>query len=604
MPPIDEIRDLIAALEALPAAHPLARLLRDAPDFRQEAALADALLHPQDRAYSVPQLFDFINGAGLTFGRWVKQAPYSPLCGVMARLPQASRIAALPPAEQYAAAELFRGTMASHSVIAYRDDRPGGSQQISFSGDAWLDYVPVRLPDTLCVQERLPPGAAAVLINRGHTFHDIYLPIDAQEKSVFDAIDGERSIGEIVGDAASRRPAARCSSGSGGTIRSCSTHHADVRVRGSSTVTHESERRGTPKPERRNGMRYMIASRQRAMLRVLTPLIIAIAGGSCADPTGESQEVQVGVANTSQADSLPSWNDSEPKRSILTFVQSVVDPNGPDYVPPESRIAVFDNDGTLWSEQPLYTQLAFALDRVKALAPEHPEWRTTQPFQAVLENDRDALGAAGVKGLLELVVATHAGMTSAEFDRTARDWFTTARHPRFNQPYTDLAYLPMVELLGYLRANGFKTYIVSGGGIEFMRAISEQIYGIPPEQVIGSSGKTKYEMRDGVPVIVRLPELDFFDDKEGKPLAIQKFIGRRPIAAFGNSDGDQQMLQWTAAGQGRRLMLLVDHTDAEREFEYRVSPMGRLELALEEAEQRGWTVVSMKDDWKRIFAFE
>jgi SAM-dependent methyltransferase len=197
----DEIRDLIAALEALPTAHPLARLLRDAPDFRQEAALADALLHPQDRAYSVPQLFDFINGAGLTFGRWVKQAPYSPFCGVMARLPQASRIAAIPPAEQYAAAELFRGTMASHSVIAYRDDRPGLSQQLGFSGDAWLDHVPVRLPDTVCVQERLPPGAAAVLINRAHTFHDIYLPIDAQEKRVFDAIDGERSIGEIVGDA-------------------------------------------------------------------------------------------------------------------------------------------------------------------------------------------------------------------------------------------------------------------------------------------------------------------------------------------------------------------------------------------------------------------
>jgi phosphoglycolate phosphatase-like HAD superfamily hydrolase len=232
-------------------------------------------------------------------------------------------------------------------------------------------------------------------------------------------------------------------------------------------------------------------------------------------------------------DSLPSWNESGPKHNILTFVQSVVDPNGPDYVPPEARIAVFDNDGTLWSEQPLYIQLAFALDRVKALAPEHPEWRTTQPFQAVLEGNRDALGAAGVKGLHELVVATHAGMTSAEFDRTARDWFTTARHPRFNRPYTDLAYQPMVELLGYLRSNGFKTYIVSGGGIEFMRAISEQIYGIPPEQVIGSSGKTKYEMRDGVPVIVRLPELDFFDDKEGKPLAIQKFIGRarsRPSA--------------------------------------------------------------------------
>ena len=209
-----------------------------------------------------------------------------------------------------------------------------------------------------------------------------------------------------------------------------------------------------------------------------------------------------------------------------------------------------------------------------------------------------------MKGLLELVVATHTGMTSDEFDRIARDWFATARHPRFNRPYTELAYQPMVELLGYLRTNGFKTYIVSGGGIEFMRVISEQLYGIPPEQVIGSSGKIKYELRNGVPVIVRLPELDFFDDKEGKPVAIQKFIGRRPIAAFGNSDGDQQMLQWTAAGPGRRLMLLVDHTDAEREFDYRVSPMGRLELALDEAHQRGWTVVSMKDDWKRIFVFE
>ena len=315
-----------------------------------------------------------------------------------------------------------------------------------------------------------------------------------------------------------------------------------------------------------------------------------------------SQDVE--RSNAVQVDPLPSWNDSEPKRNILAFVQSVADQNGPDYVPPAARIAVFDNDGTLWSEQPLYIQLAFALDRVKALAPEHPEWRTTQPFRAVLEDDRHALGTAGVKGLLELVSATHTGMTSDEFDRTAKNWLATARHPHFNRPYTDLAYQPMVELLGYLRANGFKTYIVSGGGIEFMRVISEQLYGIPPEQVIGSSGKIKYELRNGVPVIVRLPELDFFDDKEGKPVAIQKFIGRRPIAAFGNSDGDQQMLQWTAAAPGHCLMLLVDHTDAEREFGYRVSPMGRLEHALDEAYQRGWTVVSMKDDWKRIFAFE
>ena len=308
--------------------------------------------------------------------------------------------------------------------------------------------------------------------------------------------------------------------------------------------------------------------------------------------------------NGAQTDPLPSWNDGELKQTILSFVELVADQGGPDYVPPTARIAVFDNDGTLWSEQPLYIQLAFALDRVKALAPEHPEWRTNQPFQAVLDDDRQALGAAGLKGLLEVVAATHAGMTSEEFDRIARDWFATAKHPRFNRPYTDLTYQPMVELLGHLRTNEFKTYIVWGGGIEFMRAISEQLYGIPTEQVIGSSGKVRYELRDGAPVLVKLPELDFFDDKDGKPVAIQKFIGRRPIAAFGNSDGDQQMLQWTAAGPGRRLMLLVDHTDAEREFDYRVSPMGRLELALDEAHQRGWTVVSMKDDWKRIFAFD
>jgi phosphoglycolate phosphatase-like HAD superfamily hydrolase len=316
------------------------------------------------------------------------------------------------------------------------------------------------------------------------------------------------------------------------------------------------------------------------------------------------KEVFVADGNAAQADPLPSWNDTAAKRSILAFVRSVTDQSGPDCVPPAARIAVFDNDGTLWSEQPLYIQLAFALDRVKALAPEHPEWRTTQPFQAVLENDTKALGAAGVKGLLELVVATHAGMITDEFERIGKDWFASAKHPRFNRPYTDMAFRPMVELLDHLRAHGFKTYIVSGGGIEFMRVIAEELYGIPPAQVIGSSGKLRYEVRDGRPVIVRLPELDFFDDKEGKPAAIQKFIGQRPIAAFGNSDGDLQMLQWTAGGSGRRLMVLVDHTDATREYDYRVSPIGRLDVALAEANQRGWTVVSMKDDWKRIFAFE
>ena len=304
----------------------------------------------------------------------------------------------------------------------------------------------------------------------------------------------------------------------------------------------------------------------------------------------------------STTDPLPSWNEGDSKRAILAFVDAVTKEGGPDYVPPARRIAVFDNDGTLWTEQPLYIQLAFALDRVKQLAPDHPEWKTTQPFQAVLEGDHAALGAAGVQGLLQLVGATHAGMTSDEFDRIAHDWFATARHPRFDRPYTDLAYQPMVEVLAHLRANGFKTFIVSGGGIEFMRVISEQLYGIPPDQVIGSSGKIKFEMRDEGPVLVRLPELDFFDDKEGKPVAIQKFIGQRPIAAFGNSDGDQQMLQWTAADTGRSLAVLVDHTDADREFDYRVSPMGTLKLALEEASQRGWTVVSMKDDWKEIFA--
>ena len=304
------------------------------------------------------------------------------------------------------------------------------------------------------------------------------------------------------------------------------------------------------------------------------------------------------------ADPLPSWNAGAAKLSIIDFVDAVIDAEGPDHVAPAERIAVFDNDGTLWCEQPLYVQLAFALDRVRALAPEHPEWTRTQPFQAVIEGDRGALAAAGLEGMVKIVAATHAGITSAEFDRVCRDWFASARHPRFDRPYTELAYRPMRELLGYLRANGFKTFIVSGGGIEFIRPISDPVYGIPPERVIGSSGKVRYETRDGEPVLVKLAELDFFDDKDGKPVAIQKFIGRRPIAAFGNSDGDQQMLQWTAAGPGRSLPVLIDHTDAEREFEYRVSPLGRLDLALTEANDRGWVVVSMKDDWSRVFDFD
>lgn len=302
------------------------------------------------------------------------------------------------------------------------------------------------------------------------------------------------------------------------------------------------------------------------------------------------------------ADALPSWNAGPAKQAILGFVAKATKKGGPDFVPPAERIAVFDNDGTLWAEQPLYFQGLFALDRVKALAPRHPEWKEQQPFKAVLENDLKALAASGEKGLVEIVMATHAGMATAEFEALATDWIATARHPKFRRPYTELAYQPMRELLAYLRANGFKTYIVSGGGVEFMRPWVEKVYGIPPEQVVGSSIKTRFELRDGRPVLVRLPEVDFVDDKAGKPVGIHKFIGRRPIAAFGNSDGDLQMLQWTADGQGPRLMMLIHHTDAEREWAYdRQSVVGRLDQALDEAQTRGWTVVDMKRDWNRVF---
>jgi hypothetical protein len=305
------------------------------------------------------------------------------------------------------------------------------------------------------------------------------------------------------------------------------------------------------------------------------------------------------------AEPLPSWNETPSKKAIVEFVRTVTDKSSPNYVPPEQRIATFDNDGTLWSEQPIYFQAFFALDRVKALAPQHPEWKDRHPFKAVLENDRKALLASGEKGVAEIVMTTHAGVTTEEFERIVKDWFATARHPRFNRPFTDLVYQPMLELLAYLQGNGFKTYIVSGGGIEFLRPWTEKVYGIPPEQVVGSSIKIKYEMRDGKPVLMRLPDIDFIDDGPGKPVGIQKFIGRRPIAAFGNSDGDLQMLQWTAAGEGQRFMLLVHHTDAEREWAYdRQSTIGRLDKALDEARSRGWTVVNMKKDWKQVFPFK
>ena len=271
----------------------------------------------------------------------------------------------------------------------------------------------------------------------------------------------------------------------------------------------------------------------------------------------------LGASVHARTDPLTSWNDGPARQAIVTFVEKVTTEGSPDFVPPAERIATFDNDGTLWPSHPMYTQLAFALDRIKELAPQHPEWKTQQPFKAVLDNDLEALAAAGEKGLVELVMASHAGMSTAEFEAIVTDWFKTACHPRFKRPYTELAYQPMLELLAYLRANGFKTYIVSGGGIEFMRPMTEAVYGVPPEQVIGSSIETQYEIKDGKPVLMRLPKIHFIDDKAGKPVGINMFIGRRPVAAFGNSDGDRQMLEWTGAGDGARLMMLVFHDDAE-----------------------------------------
>jgi phosphoserine phosphatase len=302
---------------------------------------------------------------------------------------------------------------------------------------------------------------------------------------------------------------------------------------------------------------------------------------------------------------LPSWNDGATKQSILDFVAAVTREGSPDFISPAERIATFDNDGTLWVEHPMYTQLAFALDRVKALAPQHPEWKDAQPFKAALEGDMRALAASGERGLVALVMATHAGMSTAEFEKIVLDWVASARDPRWKRPYTELVYLPMVELLGFLRANGFKTFIVSGGGIEFMRPWTERIYGVPPDQVVGSSIKTKFEIRDGRPQLSRLPELDFVDDGPGKPVGINEHIGIRPISAFGNSDGDLEMLQWTTMANGRRFGLIVHHTDAEREYAYdRDTHFGRLDKALDAAASNKWTVVDMKRDWKRIFAFE
>jgi len=305
------------------------------------------------------------------------------------------------------------------------------------------------------------------------------------------------------------------------------------------------------------------------------------------------------------ADPLPSWNDGAAKHSIVTFVEKVTREGSADFVPAAERIATFDNDGTLWAEQPMYFQLIFALDQVKRLAPRHPEWKDKEPFSSLLKGDVKSALAGGERSLAEIMAGTHAGMTTEEFEKSVKDWLATAKHPTTNRPFTGMVYQPMLELLAYLRANGFKTFIVSGGGVEFMRPWVEGVYGIPPEQVIGSSGKLKFEQRDGRPVLLKLPELSFVDDKEGKPVGIQMHIGRRPLAAFGNSDGDLQMLQWTAAGSGPRFCLYVHHNDAAREWAYdRESSVGRLDKGFEEAKARGWTVVSIKDDWKVIYPEE
>lgn len=311
------------------------------------------------------------------------------------------------------------------------------------------------------------------------------------------------------------------------------------------------------------------------------------------------------AADAFAADPLPAWGNTAPKQNIIAFVEQVTTHGSADFVPPAERIAVFDNDGTLWSEQPMYFQAFFIFDRIKTLAPDHPEWSKQEPFASVLKGDVQAALSGGEKALIEMAMATHTGMTTEEFDRIVIDWIATARHPKTGKLFTEMVFQPMLELLAYLRANGFKTFIVSGGGIEFVRPWAQQVYGIPREQIIGSSIKTKYERRDGVPVIMRLPELNFIDDKSAKPVGIQQHIGRRPIAAFGNSDGDFEMLEWTTSGTGPRLGLIVHHTDAEREWAYdRHSSIGRLDKALDEANSRGWIVVDMQRDWKHIYCHD
>jgi hypothetical protein len=335
------------------------------------------------------------------------------------------------------------------------------------------------------------------------------------------------------------------------------------------------------------------------MFRILkypaTLFLLVFMLAACVRETNQASEKSV----------LPSWNAGSVKNAILEFVKETTEQNSPNYLKSSERIAVFDNDGTLWTEQPVYFQLQFALDRIKAMAPEHPEWQHTQPYKSMLEGDTQAVLASGMHGLLEIVMASHAGMNTDEFEQIVKEWITTARYPKTNRLYKEMVFQPMLELLDYLRAHAFKTYIVSGGGIEFMRPWTEEVYGIPPEQVIGSTIKLRYEMRGETPVLVRLPEIDFINDKEGKPAGIYKYIGRRPVIAFGNSDGDLQMLQWTDANPKKSLKVLIHHTDTEREWAYdRESPIGHLDKALDEARDKNWLVVDMKNDWGILYPFE
>ena len=313
----------------------------------------------------------------------------------------------------------------------------------------------------------------------------------------------------------------------------------------------------------------------------------------------------VGTAAVAQpaTDALPSWNEGPVKQSILDFVARVTTEGSPDFVPAPERIATFDNDGTLWTEQPFYFQLAFAIDRVKALAPRHPEWKAKAPFNALLSNDAHKLAQLDKKGLLEIVAAAHTGVSTDEFTRAVVDWTRTARHPRFDRPYTELVFQPMLELLAHLRGSGFKTFVVSGGGIEFMRPWMEKVYGIPPEQIVGSSGAVTFEIgADGKPRLLKQPKIEFIDDGAGKPVGINRFIGRWPVLAVGNSDGDLQMLQYTAGGNGPRLAVYIHPDDAEREFAYdRTDRLAKLDKGLDEANAKGWVLVSMKRDWNAIF---